>query len=197
MKKLYLKPILQGIMEPDVLIIGAGAAGLIAARELSKAGKKVLILEARDRIGGRIFPLDKNEFGYGAQGGAEFVHGEAPVTRALLKEIGLTTDRNEDGQWWSVIDGEAKVMESAAPYDPVLKEKLATLAEDTTIAKFFDENFAATEYDNLRRMTMRRIEGYYAGDPLRTSAFALREDVNIEETGNGNSSIKEGYGEMI
>jgi len=40
--------------DTDVLIIGAGAAGLAAARELSHAGIRVIILEARDRIGGRI-----------------------------------------------------------------------------------------------------------------------------------------------
>src|ERR1700723_4496197 len=75
---------------PDhIVVIGAGAAGLMAARELGRAGKKVTILEARDRCGGRIYPLPSAEFGYPAEGGAEFVHGEAPVTRRLLREAGL------------------------------------------------------------------------------------------------------------
>ncbi len=42
-------------MPPDVLILGAGAAGHSAAIDVSRAGMKVEILEARDRIGGRIF----------------------------------------------------------------------------------------------------------------------------------------------
>src|SRR5882757_6529121 len=76
---------------PDhIVVIGAGAAGLMAARELGRAGKRVTILEARDRCGGRIHPLSAAEFGYPAEGGAEFVHGEAPVTRALLCEAGLS-----------------------------------------------------------------------------------------------------------
>ena len=76
---------------PDhIVIIGAGAAGLMAARELARTGKKVTILEARDRCGGRIYPLPSAEFGYPAEGGAEFVHGEARVTHALLREARLS-----------------------------------------------------------------------------------------------------------
>src|SRR3990167_2674868 len=103
-----IHPILEE-SKADVVIIGAGAAGLMAARELSKAGKKVLILEARDRIGGRIYPLPESEWGYGAQGGAELVHGEAPVTRNLAAEAGLTI--TPLGEWWSVRDGKPKKLE--------------------------------------------------------------------------------------
>ncbi|MGC1576519.1 MAG: NAD(P)-binding protein, partial [Beijerinckiaceae bacterium] len=47
-----------------VLLVGAGAAGLMACRELLRAGKRVTILEARHRCGGRIYPLPASEFGY-------------------------------------------------------------------------------------------------------------------------------------
>ena len=72
-----------------IVVIGAGAAGLMAARELARAGRRVTLLEARDRCGGRIYPLPARDFGYAAEGGAEFVHGEAPVTHGLLREAGL------------------------------------------------------------------------------------------------------------
>ena len=75
------------------MVVGAGAAGLMAACELARAGRHVTILEARDRLGGRIFPLPEAEFGYGAEGGAEFVHGAAPVTRALMREAGFRSRR--------------------------------------------------------------------------------------------------------
>jgi monoamine oxidase len=62
----------------------------MTARELARAGKTVTILEAQDQCGGRIYPLLTEEFGYPAEGGAEFVHGAAPVTRALMREAQLS-----------------------------------------------------------------------------------------------------------
>ena len=61
----------------DVAVIGAGAAGLAAARELSGAGRRVVVLEARERIGGRIFTLHPPDFALPIELGAEFIHGEA------------------------------------------------------------------------------------------------------------------------
>src|ERR1700676_840803 len=73
----------------DILIIGAGAAGLMAASTLAKAGKKVIVLEARDRCGGRIHTLNHQSFFKNAELGAEFVHGDLPVTLDLLKQAGI------------------------------------------------------------------------------------------------------------
>src|SRR2546421_10850620 len=81
------------------VIVGAGAAGLMTARELARAGKRVTIVEARDRCGGRIYPLPAEEFGYKAEGGAEFVHGAAPVTRSLMREAGLALSPRAGTRW--------------------------------------------------------------------------------------------------
>jgi len=73
-----------------VAVVGAGAAGLMTACELARGARRVTILEARDRCGGRIYPLPIEEFGYPAEGGPEFIHGAAPVTRALMRQAGLS-----------------------------------------------------------------------------------------------------------
>ncbi len=181
-------------METDVLIVGAGAAGLMAARELSKNGKKVVILEARDRIGGRIYPLPEEEFGYPAQGGAEFIHGDAPVTKALAKECGLTL--TNPTEWWSVRNGEPMKIERISAHDPLLEEKLKALKEDIPVAEFLRKNFPAKQYEALWDFVCRWTEGYDAADIERASTFGLREEM-LNEGSWLQTNIKEGYGPML
>jgi monoamine oxidase len=74
--------------EYDVIIIGAGFAGLIAARELSLRGRKVLIVEARDRIGGRTFTaqLENRNF----EIGGTWIHWSQPHVWTELTRYGLS-----------------------------------------------------------------------------------------------------------
>ncbi len=181
-------------MKHDIVIIGAGAAGLIAARELAQAGKKVAVLEARGRTGGRIYPLPEEEFGYPAQGGAEFLHGDAPISKEILKAAGATVEHA--GDWWSVLDGEPRANEWVTPHEAILESKLKALKHDMPVAKFFDEYLAGERYADLRDHIFRRIEGYDAADPARFSAFALREEV-LGEGSWGQLNIKQGYGLLV
>lgn len=91
----------------DVIVIGAGVAGLAAARDLYGAGKKVCILEGRERIGGRIWTLHAPDLPLPIELGVEFIHGEAEDTfsivesAALLREIEPLLDSTYMHDWQS------------------------------------------------------------------------------------------------
>jgi monoamine oxidase len=178
-----------------IVIVGAGAAGLMAARELARAGRTVTILEARERCGGRIHPLPASEFGYPADGGAEFVHGEAPVTRALLREAGLSLQEIEGEQW--SFDG-AHIMREGRhdPHEAELQAVLRQLNGDLTVADFLRRHFAGDDYARLRHSIERMVEGYDAADPERASTLALREEW-MDGGHSPQARIKGGYGALI
>ncbi|TYO67461.1 FAD-dependent oxidoreductase [Bradyrhizobium hipponense] len=158
-----------------IVIVGAGAAGLMAARELARAGRRVTILEARDRCGGRIHPLPAALFGYAADGGAEFVHGEAPVTRGLMREAGLSLQEIEGTQW--SFDGTKLSREDRDdPHEAELQAALRELKDDITVADFLRRHFAGNDYARMRHSIARMVEGYDAADPERASTLALREE---------------------
>src|SRR5215211_5729193 len=92
-------------MQADTLIIGAGAAGLAAAYELSLVNKKLIVLEARDRAGGRIHSIKDDRFKQVVEAGAEFIHGRLPVTLRLLEKAGIKYHRAK-GKMWEVEDGQ-------------------------------------------------------------------------------------------
>src|SRR5712671_3062373 len=141
--------------DPDhIVVVGAGAAGLMAARELARAGKRVTVLEARDRCGGRIHPLPAAEFGYPAEGGAEFVHGEAPVTHGLLREAGLSL-LPIHGTQRTVEDGKFLREDTQDPHEAELHKALQELKDDLTVAEFLRRYFVGPKYDRLRRSIER------------------------------------------
>src|SRR3990172_6272054 len=72
----------------DVLVIGAGGGGPPAARELAGAGLAVVVVEARDRAGGRIHSI-RDFCGEAVEGGAEFIHGVEAATWPEVRAAGL------------------------------------------------------------------------------------------------------------
>jgi len=179
----------------NFLIVGAGAAGLMTARELARAGKRVTIVEARDRCGGRIYPLPAEEFGYKAEGGAEFVHGAAPLTRSLMREAGLSL-LPRAGRRWSTRTGALLPDESSLPQADRFYQALRAVKADLPIAEFLERHFAERQYDRLRRSITRTVEGYDAADPRRFSTVALRDEWMGRDEGQ-HGRIAEGYGALV
>src|SRR5882762_1892895 len=165
------------------------------ARELARAGKRVTILEARDRCGGRIYPLPAAEFGYPAEGGAEFVHGVAPVTRSLMREAGLSLSPR-GGTRWSVRTGALSPADPSLPDTTRFYQALREVKADLPIAEFLETHFADRRYDELRRSITRTVEGYDAADPRRASTLALRDEWMARDDGE-HGRITEGYGALI
>jgi monoamine oxidase len=155
----------------------------------------VTILEARERCGGRIDTLAVEQFGYPAEGGAEFVHGAAPVTTALMHEAGLSL-RPLAGKRWSSREGPLSPSVSAPPHTDRLQQALAGLQNDLPVAEFLERHFSDPQYGALRRDIMRMIEGYDAADPARASTFALRDEWMVRGLGR-QGRIGGGYGALI
>ncbi|KAA5540313.1 flavin monoamine oxidase family protein [Adhaeribacter rhizoryzae] len=159
----------------DVIVVGGGACGLMAAQELAKAGKQVLVLEARNRLGGRIYTARLNDFSIPVEAGAEFIHGDLPLTQNLLNSAGVTYALMK-GTSYEVKHGDLHESGEFIEDFEVLLEKLETLTEDLPLAAFLDRYFSEEKYQDLRNSVTRFAEGYDAADTQKVSTLAIREE---------------------
>lgn len=91
----------------DVVVVGAGMAGLYAAHVLKKAGKSVALLEASHRVGGRVLNLQvgprKNDV---SEAGAQWINSDERIIQKLMKRFNLKTYQNyTKGKSSLIIDG--------------------------------------------------------------------------------------------
>lgn len=91
----------QGTTEEhvDVIVIGAGVAGLVAAFSLAESGQSVMVLEARDRTGGRVYTLTDSTKKLPIELGAEFIHGLPSEILDLLREAHIPFTEVEGDNW--------------------------------------------------------------------------------------------------
>ena len=192
-------------MPSDVSIIGAGAAGLSAALELSRAGFRVEILEARDRIGGRMFTRHDPTLNHPIELGAEFVHGLAP-------EIWLPVQRHNlkstevDGDMWCSIDGKlercnffAQAEEILAAMDNEFKDDGGGRSRDESFLDFLTRRFPGKDHEEAKQWATGYVSGFNAADPRLVSVRWLVDSRRADEQIEGDRAfrIAGGYQKLI
>lgn len=158
----------------DVIIIGGGAAGLVAAKLLSEAGKKILLLEAKEQLGGRIQQAENLAFP--AEIGAEFIHGNLHTTFELMKEAGIKSEKIK-GNFTQVKNGKWNSDFTVFPYWELLMKKIHACSENISVDDFLDKNFKSKKYELLRIQFKRYVEGYDAADTKKASIQAIKTEL--------------------
>ncbi|HET9392441.1 MAG TPA: NAD(P)/FAD-dependent oxidoreductase [Candidatus Rubrimentiphilum sp.] len=159
----------------EVAIIGAGAAGLAAARRLHERGIDAVVLEARDRIGGRAYTLQPSRESAPVELGAEFIHGTPPVTLSLMHECG---EKAADVPSRAFQFGNEDFEDRSDLWDTAerLLRRVDPNAPDRSVADFLkalppDE--ATTEQLDAVRMI---VEGFEAADTSDASVIAIANE---------------------
>ena len=171
------RPIAGTFSDADVIIVGAGAAGLAAARALEAQGRTVLILEARDRIGGRVRTLRHPQLPVPIELGAEFLHGAPERLFALAAEAGEVACE-VDGVRWRIDEGRVSVL-------PDFWERLGRVMHrvreempdaDRPLRQAVRDALGRRELVDERQLALQFIQGFHAADPAKASATTLVEE---------------------
>jgi monoamine oxidase len=155
--------------DPEVIVIGAGAAGLAAAAELARAGRSVLTVEARDRIGGRCDTRRLPGIAAPVELGAEFIHGRPQATLSLLKDAGtpaVDTTRTQR----VLFDGKLRAVDVFAEARKAMRRKPVT---DVSFHRFLANQRLSPLTHALATMM---VQGFDAADPRDASAAAIVEE---------------------
>ena len=162
-------------MKYDVIIIGAGCAGLMAMKELLEAGYNVCLIEASSSAGGRIATVKEKGFPMPLETGAEFIHGRLPLTIRMLKQANIDYETVK-GKMIRVLNGKWMQDEEPTTDWDDLMQKLRKQKKDVTIRAFLDEHFSGPVYKDLRKGAKGFAEGFDLADIGKASVLALRKE---------------------
>ncbi len=163
-------------VDADAIVIGAGAAGLAAARGLAGRSVRVVLLEARDRIGGRVWSRPGGRTATPVELGAEFIHGPGELTKLLLRDAGMGAVDTGGERWTCSEDGELRCEDGDLSSFAGIVEAARTLANDESVDRFlrrFEGDEATREAATAARAF---VEGFDAADPAIASARAIADE---------------------
>ncbi len=184
-------------MDADVLVIGAGASGLAAARALADAGRRVIVLEARDRIGGRVW-TDRTFAAIPVERGAEFIHGEQADTWALVRQAGLRTESFLRWQGRRVVTEDGRLASDELLHARPDLQPVFTLEQQLTAYQGPDcslaDWLAANDYSPLAaHIADLRMAHSNCATPATISMAELAHELKIADKGPGDFHILDGY----
>lgn len=186
----------------DVLILGAGIAGLTAAEVLSGYGLNVTIIEARDRIGGRIFTESDAHDGFPIELGAEFIHGKPPHLRQRILDAGLKI-REIKGEPWCV-EGAEKRLRPCGEFWEQIDRVLGAMphlenGNDLSFSAFLRSRRAQSFPREDCERAKSYVEGFNAAPAQEVSVDWLVRGRKSEEKIDGDRPfrITTGYGPLV
>lgn len=173
----------------SVLIVGAGAAGLAAACDLAAAGLPVTVIEARDRIGGRVHTIHDESLNLAVELGAEFIHGKHPALFELLDSSRTTFSDVTDRHWYF----ENGVLSHSHDFWNKLTALFGLMSKekpDQTFAKFLDSLPDNPETKRAKDVATRYVQGFHAADINRAGVHGLIAANEAEEKIEGDHSFR-------
>ena len=184
-------------LDDGVLILGAGMAGLAAARTLAEQGVRVLVLEARDRVGGRVY-TERTGSGVLVEHGAEFVHGRVPELWSLIEESGVRSVERDGSLLREETPGKG-LEKDADERDDSFFSPLGGLADLPGDDMSFADWLAQSGLPPWQGEALTGyVEGFNAADARRISARSLGMQQQAENQSDGDRSwhLPGGYNQL-
>ena len=182
----------------SILIVGAGAAGLAAARDLSRAGHEVTVLEARDRIGGRVFTQMGPHSPAPIELGAEFIHGRSPVLWELAKAANLKIHQ-VSGRHWYFDNGNLSKSRNFWQNVQNLMNRMKSRDSDISFRQFLDSLPDDADMRRAKDLATRYVEGFHAANIDRVGIQGLVKANEAADSIDGDESFRfqNGYDSLV